>query len=48
MDGVPLNDTGNYAIYAGELVDPEIVSQVNVNVGSTDVDSPTARRPWAA
>ena len=42
IDGVPLNDTGNYAIYAGELVDPEIVSQVNVNVGSTDVDSPTA------
>ena len=42
LDGVPLNDTGNYAIYAGELVDPEIVSQVNVNVGSTDVDSPTA------
>ena len=42
VDGVPLNDTGNYAIYAGELVDPEIVSQVNVNVGSTDVDSPTA------
>ena len=42
VDGVPLNDTGNYALYAGELVDPEIVSQVNVNVGSTDVDSPTA------
>ena len=42
LDGVPLNDTGNYAIYAGELVDPEVISQVNVNVGSTDVDSPTA------
>ncbi len=42
IDGVPLNDTGNYAIYPGELIDPEVVSQVNVNVGSTDVDSPTA------
>ncbi|MBV8684461.1 MAG: TonB-dependent receptor plug domain-containing protein, partial [Caulobacteraceae bacterium] len=42
IDGVPLNDTGNYAIYPGELVDPEVVSQVNINIGSTDVDSPTA------
>jgi iron complex outermembrane receptor protein len=42
IDGVPLNDTGNYAIYPGELVDPEVVSQVNINIGSTDADSPTA------
>ncbi|MDR3506943.1 MAG: TonB-dependent receptor [Caulobacteraceae bacterium] len=42
VDGVPLNDTGNYAIYGGELVDPEVIAQTNVNVGSTDVDSPTA------
>jgi len=42
IDGVPLNDTGNYAIYPGELVDPEIISDTNVNIGSTDVDSPTA------
>ncbi len=42
VDGVPLNDTGNYAIYPGELLDPEIISQTNVNIGSTDVDSPTA------
>ncbi len=42
IDGVPLNDTGNYAIYPGELIDPEVVSQVNINIGSTDVDSPTA------
>ena len=42
LDGVPLNDTGNYAIYPGELLDPEIISSANVNVGSTDVDSPTA------
>lgn len=42
MDGTPLNDTGNYAIYPGELVDQEVIAQANVNVGSTDVDSPTA------
>jgi iron complex outermembrane receptor protein len=42
IDGVPLNDTGNYAIYPGELIDPEAVAQVNINIGSTDVDSPTA------
>src|ERR1700761_2960113 len=42
VDGVPLNDAGNYAIYAGELVDPEVISNVNVITGSTDVDSPTS------
>jgi len=42
IDGVPLNDTGNYAIYPGELVDPEIIATTNVNIGSTDVDSPTS------
>ena len=43
VDGVPLNDAGNYAIYAGELVDPEVISNVNVITGSTDVDSPPPR-----
>lgn len=42
VDGVPLNDAGNYAIYAGELVDPEVISNVNLITGSTDVDSPTS------
>jgi iron complex outermembrane receptor protein len=42
VDGVPLNDAGNYAIYGGELVDPEVISNVNVITGSTDVDSPTS------
>lgn len=42
VDGVPVNDTGNYAIYGGELLDQEVISQANVNLGSTDVDSPTA------
>ncbi len=42
FDGIPLNDTGNYAIYSSQLLDPELIDQVNVNLGSTDVDSPTA------
>jgi iron complex outermembrane receptor protein len=40
VDGVPLNDAGNYAIYPGELVDPETIANVNVITGSTDVDAP--------
>ena len=42
FDGVPLNDSGNYAIFSGQQVDPEVIEQVNVNLGTTDVDSPTA------
>ena len=42
FDGVPLNDSGNYAIFSNQQVDPEIIDQVNVNLGTTDVDSPTA------
>lgn len=42
FDGLPLNDTGNYAIFANQQLDPEIIDQVNVNQGTTDVDSPTA------
>jgi iron complex outermembrane recepter protein len=42
FDGVPLNDTGNYALFSNQLLDPEIIEQVNVSLGSTDVDSPTA------
>ncbi|MGH6787687.1 MAG: TonB-dependent receptor [Novosphingobium sp.] len=42
FDGVPLNDSGNYAVYPNQQVDPELIEQVNVNLGTTDVDSPTA------
>ena len=42
FDGIPLNDTGNYALFSNQLLDPEIIEQVNVSLGSTDVDSPTA------
>jgi iron complex outermembrane receptor protein len=42
VDGIPLNDTGNYAIYSNQQIDPELIDSVNVSLGSTDVDSPTA------
>ena len=42
LDGIPLNDSGNYALYTNQQVDSEVLSQVNVNLGTTDVDSPTA------
>ena len=42
FDGVPLNDTGNYALYTNQQLDPELIDEVNVNLGTTDVDSPTA------
>lgn len=42
FDGAPLNDTGNYAIFSNQMMDPELISRANVNMGSTDVDSPTA------
>jgi len=42
LDGMPLNDTGNYATYTNQLVDSEIIGSASVNTGSTDVDSPTA------
>ena len=42
FDGIPLNDTGNYAVYSNQLIDPELIESVDVNLGTTDVDSPTA------
>ena len=42
VDGIPLNDSGNYALYTNQQQDPETLRSVNVNLGSTDVDSPTA------
>ncbi|WP_363303682.1 TonB-dependent receptor [uncultured Sphingomonas sp.] len=41
FDGIPLNDTGNYAIYSNQQLDPELIDQVNVSLGSSDIDSPT-------
>src|SRR6476660_3433475 len=42
FDGVPLNDSGNYAVFPNQMLDPELVQEINVNLGATDVDSPTA------
>ncbi|MFI8666175.1 TonB-dependent receptor [Qipengyuania sp. NPDC077410] len=42
FDGIPLNDSGNYALYTNQMVDPEIIEAATVTLGSTDVDSPTA------
>jgi len=42
VDGIPLNDSGNYALYTNQQPDPETLESVTVSLGSTDVDSPTA------
>ncbi len=42
FDGVPLNDTGNYATFTNQQLDPELIERAAVNTGTTDVDSPTA------
>ena len=42
FDGMPLNDTGNYAIFSNQMLDSELINQVNVSLGSTDVDTPSA------
>ncbi len=42
IDGVPVNDSGNYAVFPGEYLTPEITDHVTVNMGATSVDSPTA------
>lgn len=42
LDGIQLNDTGNYQIYSNQQLDPETIERVSINQGTTDVDSPTA------
>ncbi|GGD77783.1 TonB-dependent receptor [Croceicoccus mobilis] len=42
LDGIPLNDSGGYALYTNQMLDPEIIEAATVSLGSTDVDSPTA------
>jgi iron complex outermembrane receptor protein len=42
FDGIPVNDSGNYSLYSNQQLDPELIEQVSVNLGSTDVDSPSA------
>lgn len=40
INGVPVNDSGNFAIYPQEFVDQENTCSQSVTQGSTDVDSP--------
>lgn len=42
FDGIPLNDSGNYALFTNQMLDSELIDRVDVNLGTTDVDSPTA------
>lgn len=40
MDGVPVNDSGNYQMYPNLLGDPENLEEVFVTQGSSELDSP--------
>ncbi|WP_084456024.1 TonB-dependent receptor [Novosphingobium rosa] len=42
LDGIPMNDSGNYALYPSEQIDSELIERIDVSLGSTDIDSPTA------
>ena len=42
QDGIPLNDSGNYAVYPNQQLESDLIERVEVNLGTTDVDSPTA------
>src|SRR5687768_7436724 len=42
FDGLPLNDSGNYSLYPNQMLDSELIDRVDVNLGTSDVDSPTA------
>ncbi len=42
QDGIPLNDTGNYSIFSNQQLDSELIERAVVNIGTTDVDTPTA------
>ncbi len=42
VDGTPVNDTGNYAVFPGEYLTAEAIDHIVVNLGQTEVDSPTA------
>lgn len=41
FDGIPTNDTGNYALYSNQQLDGELIERANVTTGQTDVDTPT-------
>lgn len=41
IDGAPINDAGNFAVYPSELVDLENLEEISVTQGSSDIDAPT-------
>lgn len=40
VDGVPVNDAGNFAVYPSELNDIENLQEIFITQGSTDIDAP--------
>ncbi|BBU63840.1 TonB-dependent receptor (plasmid) [Methylosinus sp. C49] len=40
IEGMPVNDSGNYALYPQEYVDSENIEQISIAQGSPDLDSP--------
>ena len=40
IEGAPINDSGNYALFPQEYVDAENIEQVSIAQGSPDLDSP--------
>lgn len=40
IEGMPVNDSGNYALFPQEYVDAENIQQVSIAQGSPDLDSP--------
>lgn len=40
LEGFPINDIGNYAVYSQEIADPENLRTVSMAQGSADLDSP--------
>lgn len=40
IDGAPVNDSGNYALYPQEYVDSENIGQISIAQGYADLDSP--------
>lgn len=40
IDGAPINDAGNFAVYPQEMTDPENLQEIQVTQGSSEADSP--------
>jgi len=45
IEGAPVNDSGNYALYPQEFVDAENIEQISIAQGSPDLDSPHIGAP---